>query len=150
MIGFQQSGNLLVGAGSSYKKERDAKIKNSSSSGHNWNTLFLGQNAVVDALAERLNMEKSSILEAENSDSLAVRMALGETQLVAETREFLTSNGVRLDVFGQVIYFCSFYVYSFIFYVSHPSFSCSSSCYLKNRSKNDVLKIGRALQGVDL
>ena len=78
-------------------------MKSLCSSGHNWNTLFLGQNAVVDALAERMNTDKSKILEAETSESLAVRMALGETQLVAETREFLISNGVRLDVFGQVI-----------------------------------------------
>lgn len=91
-----------VGAPSSYKKEKDAKTKSLSGSNHNWNTLFLGQNAVVDALAERMNTDKSKILEAENSESLAVRMALGETQLVAETREFLTSNGVQLDVFGQV------------------------------------------------
>ena len=64
--------------------------------------MFLGQNAVVDAIADRMNTEKSKVLEAESSDSLAVRMALGETQLVAETREFLIDNGVRLDVFGQV------------------------------------------------
>ena len=108
--------NLILGAGSSYKKERDAKVKSLSSSGHNWNTLFLGQNAVVDALAERLNTEKSKILEAETSDSLAVRMALGETQLVAETREFLTSNGVRLDVFGQVI-FLLWLSFLFLFYI---------------------------------
>jgi len=94
--------STIEGAGSSYKKEKDAKMKSLSSSGHNWNTLFLGQNAVVDALAERMNTNKSKILEAEASESLAVRMALGETQLVAETREFLISNGVRLDVFGQV------------------------------------------------
>ena len=50
-----------------------------------------------------MNTQKSKILEAEKTDSLAVRMALGETQLVAETREFLTANGVKLDVFGQVL-----------------------------------------------
>eukprot|EP00794_Sanderia_malayensis_P013983 gene13983-15441_t len=86
---------------SSYKKEKDAKVKSLSGSGHNWNTLFLGQNAVVDVLAEKMNASKSAILDTEKSDSLAVRMALGETQIVAETREFLTSNGVKLDAFGQ-------------------------------------------------
>ena len=29
-------------------------------------------------------------------------MALGETQIVSETREFLTDNGVVLDSFNQV------------------------------------------------
>ena len=35
-------------------------------------------------------------------ESLGVRMALGETQIVAETREFLMQNGVALDSFSQV------------------------------------------------
>ncbi len=41
-------------------------------------------------------------------ESLGVRMALGETQIVAETRDFLVQNGVALDSFSQVCisYFC--------------------------------------------
>lgn len=35
--------------------------------------------------------------------SAAVRLALGETQLVAETRKFLETNGVYLDAFSKVI-----------------------------------------------
>ena len=38
----------------------------------------------------------------ESNRSLAVRMALGETQIVAETRQFLLDNGVALDSFSQV------------------------------------------------
>ena len=30
-------------------------------------------------------------------------MALGETQIVAETREFLMENGIALDSFSQVL-----------------------------------------------
>ena len=34
--------------------------------------------------------------------SAAVRLALGETQIVAETRKFLEEEGIRLDAFdGQ-------------------------------------------------
>jgi multiple RNA-binding domain-containing protein 1 len=32
----------------------------------------------------------------------AVRMALGETQIVSETKQFLEENGVALDAFNQV------------------------------------------------
>ena len=38
----------------------------------------------------------------EMKGSLGVRMALGETQIVQETRDFLTGNGVALDSFSQV------------------------------------------------
>lgn len=36
--------------------------------------------------------------------SVAVRMALGETQLVAETKQFLVENGIHLEVFEEVAY----------------------------------------------
>lgn len=36
--------------------------------------------------------------------SVGVRQALGETQLIQETKQFLTENGIALDSFGQVRY----------------------------------------------
>ncbi|KAL7391647.1 hypothetical protein ABVT39_011966 [Epinephelus coioides] len=86
---------------SSYKRQRDAKNKASSTSSHNWNTLFLGTSAVADAIAEKYNTTKSQVLDHESKGSLAVRMALGETQIVQETRQFLLDNGVSLDSFSQ-------------------------------------------------
>uniref|UniRef100_T1J2T6 RRM domain-containing protein n=1 Tax=Strigamia maritima TaxID=126957 RepID=T1J2T6_STRMM len=68
----------------SFKEQKNLKEKSQSGSGHNWNTLFLGTNAVANAMVEH---------------SVAVRMALGETQLVNETRKFLEKNGVHLAAF---------------------------------------------------
>ena len=89
------------GGTSSFKKKRDSEKKSQAGSSHNWNTLFLGANAVADAMAQRYSTRKSSILDSESGHSVAVRMALGETQLVTETREFLEAQGVKLDVFEQ-------------------------------------------------
>ncbi|CAN9513262.1 unnamed protein product [Ophioblennius macclurei] len=90
------------GPGSStYKRQKDAKNKASSSSSHNWNTLFLGTSAVADAIAEKYNTTKSQVLDHESKGSVAVRMALGETQIVQETRQFLLDNAVSLDSFSQ-------------------------------------------------
>ncbi|XP_076123595.1 putative RNA-binding protein 19 [Alosa pseudoharengus] len=86
---------------STYKRQKDAKDKAASSSSHNWNTLFLGTSSVADAIAEKYNTTKSQVLDHESSGSLAVRMALGETQIVQETRQFLLDNGVSLDSFSQ-------------------------------------------------
>jgi len=86
---------------SSYKKKKEVDQKSLSGSSHNWNALFLGANAVADVMADRLNTTKKNILDSEGSGSVAVRMALGETELVTETRQFLESHGVKLDVFGQ-------------------------------------------------
>lgn len=86
---------------SSFKRSKDAKDKSASGSSHNWNTLFLGTSAVADAIAQKYNTTKSKVLDHESDGSLAVRMALGETQIVQETRQFLLENGVSLDSFSQ-------------------------------------------------
>ncbi len=56
---------------------------------------------MVDVIAEKYSVEKSDILDSNSHGSAAVRVALGETQIVAETREFLSSQGVNLEVFEQ-------------------------------------------------
>ncbi|NWR64414.1 RBM19 protein, partial [Bucorvus abyssinicus] len=86
---------------SSYKKQKEAKDKANSASSHNWNTLFVGTNAVADAIAQKYNASKSQVLDHESKDSVAVRVALGETELVQEIRRFLIENGVSLDSFSQ-------------------------------------------------
>ncbi|MBN3300036.1 RBM19 protein, partial [Amia calva] len=86
---------------STYKKQKDAKDKASSTSSNNWNSLFLGTSAVVDSIAEKYNTTKSKVLDHESRGSVAVRVALGETQIVQETRQFLLDNGVSLDSFSQ-------------------------------------------------
>ncbi|XP_070255718.1 probable RNA-binding protein 19 [Myotis yumanensis] len=86
---------------SSYKKKKEAKDKANSSSSHNWNTLFMGPNAVADAIAQKYSATKSQVFDHETKGSVAVRVALGETQLVQEVRRFLLDNGVSLDSFSQ-------------------------------------------------
>ncbi|XP_038201248.1 probable RNA-binding protein 19 [Arvicola amphibius] len=87
--------------GSSYKKKKEAMDKANSSSSHNWNALFMGPNAVADAIAQKYNATKSQVFDHETKGSVAVRVALGETQLVQEVRSFLINNGVCLDSFSQ-------------------------------------------------
>ncbi|XP_054853007.1 probable RNA-binding protein 19 [Eublepharis macularius] len=86
---------------SSYRKQKESKDKANSSSSHNWNTLFMGTNAVADAVAQKYNSTKSQVLDHEGKGSVAVRVALGETELVQNVRRFLIENGVSLDSFSQ-------------------------------------------------
>ncbi|XP_076364328.1 putative RNA-binding protein 19 [Tachypleus tridentatus] len=85
----------------SYKKKKEVQLKVTSGSSHNWNSLFLGANAVADIIAEKYDTTKSNLLNTETTESVAVRMALGETQIVSETRDFLLRNNVHLDAFSQ-------------------------------------------------
>lgn len=85
-----------------YKQKKELENKITAGSSHNWNTLFLGQNAVADAIASRYNTTKENLLEdGSNGMSAAVKLALGETQLAQDTRSFLEENGVCLDAFNQ-------------------------------------------------
>ncbi len=85
-------------SGSSYKKSKLSKAKSDAGKGHNWNSLFLGANAVVDAVADKYSISKSKVFEGAGG---AVRLALGETQLVAETRAYMEERGVQLDMFAN-------------------------------------------------
>nr|XP_042903709.1 probable RNA-binding protein 19 [Parasteatoda tepidariorum] len=86
-----------------FKKRKEAERKKESGSSHNWNILFLGMNAVADAIAEKYKIEKSQLLsgDSKNKKSVAVQMALAETEIVEKTRTFLVENGVQLDAFSQ-------------------------------------------------
>ena len=53
-------------------------------------------------MADKYKSNKSDVLDVQSKGGLALRMALGETQVVAETKEFLLGHGVKLDAFGQV------------------------------------------------
>lgn len=97
----KEAGEDADAPGSSYKKKKASKDKATSSSSHNWNTLFMGPNAVADAIAQKYSATKSQVFDHETKGSVAVRVALGETQLVQEVRRFLIDNGVSLDSFSQ-------------------------------------------------
>jgi len=77
----------------------------SSGSSHNWNTLFLGQNAVAQVVADKYGVSREDFLldkddeKDKKQSSIAVRMALAEAEIVDETQNFLKANGVSLEAF---------------------------------------------------
>ena len=83
----KESDDVDTNAGSStYKDQKAAKEKSQAGSSHNWNTLFLGPSVVADLVAEKYGVSKQDVLSGDGQQSMAVRLALGETQIVAETR----------------------------------------------------------------
>lgn len=94
--------------GLTFQQKKALKLKKSSGSSHNWNTLFLGQNAVADVIASNYGTSKEHILE----ENAAVRLALGETEIVANMKKFLEENGVCLDAFNKVSAYIYYYSYN--------------------------------------
>lgn len=89
-------------AGMSFKQKKALKLKQNSQKPIGWNSLFLGANAVADILAKQFKISKETILDTSGGgSSAAVRLALGETQIVIEMKKFLEEEGVRLSAFEE-------------------------------------------------
>lgn len=56
---------------------------------------------VAENVAKKYGMTKSEFLDPEAGD-LAVRMALGETHIIAETKRALNDVGVNIDVLEEI------------------------------------------------
>lgn len=86
--------------GMSFKEKKEFLQKKTAGSSHNWNTLFMGTNAIVNTLSKNYQASKEAILDMnEGGSGAAVRLALGETEIVMEMRKFLEANDVLLDAF---------------------------------------------------
>lgn len=89
-------------AGMSFKQKKALKLKQNAQKPIGWNSLFLGANAVADILAKQFKISKETILDTSGGgSSAAVRLALGETQIVIEMKKFLEEEGVRLSAFEE-------------------------------------------------
>lgn len=83
-----------------FKDKKLKDMKKTAQLAHNWNSLFMGANAVADAISRTYGKSKEDVLgSATGGSEAAVRLALGETQIVLEMKKFLESHGVRLEAF---------------------------------------------------
>ncbi|KAK3943689.1 putative multiple RNA-binding domain-containing protein [Diplogelasinospora grovesii] len=74
------------------------KKAEAATSAFNWNSLFMSQDAVNTATAERLGMSKAELLDPTDA-SAAVKQAVAETTLIKEAKDYFAANGVNLDAF---------------------------------------------------
>lgn len=80
-----------------FKQRREEERKASEASGDTkaWNSLFMRSDTVIENIARKYGVSKGDLLDRE-ADDLAVRIALGETQVLAETKKALTNAGVNV------------------------------------------------------
>ncbi|XP_015867867.3 uncharacterized protein LOC107405344 isoform X1 [Ziziphus jujuba] len=81
-----------------FKQQRVEERKASEASGNTraWNTLFMRPDTVVENIARKYGVNKSDLLDGE-ADDLAVRLALGETQVIEDTKNSLINAGVNVN-----------------------------------------------------
>lgn len=79
--------------GEKYLAKRLEEVNNTSS----WNSLYLNNDTVMKVITEKLGVKASDILDVE-SGNMAVRVALAETEVLEDTKKWLESQGVKLEI----------------------------------------------------
>ncbi|MBA0569752.1 hypothetical protein Golob_003463, partial [Gossypium lobatum] len=100
----KQEINVSTNQGSkSFKQKREEERKASEAGGDTkaWNSLFMRPDTVVENIARKYGVSKSELLDRE-ADDLAVRIALGETQVISETKKALTNAGVNISSLEEI------------------------------------------------
>ena len=91
LITLQEGSSAAKGPGG-FKAQREAQQKAQAGNRAAWSTLFMRSDTVAAAVAEHYGITKAQLLDKEASD-LPVRMALGETHVIALTKRKLGDAG---------------------------------------------------------
>lgn len=99
----QETSDLLSQGSNTLKQRRQEEKKAAEASGDTraWNSFFFHHDTVIENIARRHGVSKSDLLDRE-ADDLAVRVALGETQVIAETKKALTNAGVNITALEEI------------------------------------------------
>lgn len=83
---------------SSYQQKKEKDRKSMAGMKDSWNASYVRSDTVVATLAEKYGVRSGDVLDAtESAGELAVRLAVGEVQVVTENREYLLQHGVNLQ-----------------------------------------------------
>ncbi|WVZ87069.1 hypothetical protein U9M48_033764 [Paspalum notatum var. saurae] len=83
------------------KKLEQKKASEISGDTRAWNSFYMRQDTVVENIARKNGISKSELLDRE-ADDLAVRIALGETHVIAETKKYLSRSGVNVAALEEL------------------------------------------------
>ena len=82
--------------------KRLEEVNNTSS----WNSMYLNSNTIMDVISSKLGVKTNEILDVE-SGNMAVRVALAETEVIEDTKQWLEKQGVNISIL-EVFFSLSF------------------------------------------
>ncbi|XP_053992119.1 multiple RNA-binding domain-containing protein 1-like [Hylaeus volcanicus] len=106
-LGKNESHEKVVGylkkRNSSYKKQLEEKLKKNAENPTIWNLLYVSANSAMESAAQDLSMSKKDVMGLDSgvNDSVAARVALGETHVIHKTKEWLQEQGIRASAFER-------------------------------------------------
>ena len=90
--------------GEKYLNKRLEEVNNTSS----WNSMYLNSNTIMDVISSKLGVKTNEILDVE-SGNMAVRVALAETEVIEDTKQWLEKQGVNISIL-EVFFSMSFLI----------------------------------------
>lgn len=79
-----------------YKQRKDLERQIQAHKKTGWNASYIRGDATVGSLAERMGVKRGEIMDKEQGN-MAVRLAIGETMLIKENKDFFAREGVDLN-----------------------------------------------------
>lgn len=86
---------------SEFKKEKVQTLKTNFDDETNWNYLFMNQDTVASSMAKRLGIEKSNLLDKDQSN-MAVNLAKSEAIIINQTKDWMKEQGIDIDSLDKV------------------------------------------------
>lgn len=89
---------------SSFQLQKEEERRKALGKKENWNASFIRSDAILENISERYGITQSNLLntgELKSAD-LAVRLAVAETQIIQENKEYFQNHGIHLDVLESV------------------------------------------------
>eukprot|EP00644_Phytophthora_capsici_P001052 jgi/Phyca11/9966/fgenesh1_pm.PHYCAscaffold_43_\ len=94
--GMAFQGRPLADPNLTYKQRKELERQIQAQKKTGWNASYIRGDATVGSLAERMGVKRGEIMDKEQGN-MAVRLAIGETMLVKENKDFFAREGVDLD-----------------------------------------------------
>ncbi len=83
---------------SSFQIKKEEERRKQANRKEGWNAAFVRSDAVVESLAEQYGVEKSAIMDTTlKGGDMAIRLAIGESQVIQENKDYFLSHGVDLN-----------------------------------------------------
>ena len=92
-------------ASSTLKQKRWEAKKAMAGKDFQWGMLYMNSDAVASSISDRFDVPKSVLLGTDDDGtgaSPAVRLALAETRIIQETKQFFADHGMHLDALERV------------------------------------------------
>jgi multiple RNA-binding domain-containing protein 1 len=89
---------------SAFQQQKEEERRKNMMKKENWNASFIRSDAVMENIKDKYGVEQSTLLNTSDlkSGDVAVRLAIAETQIIQENKDYLQDHGINLDVLESV------------------------------------------------